>query len=105
MKKFLFPALHCALQSDRDGYKKYNSSGACSFGGGGKAAGEVRAETDSHKAAQNIWLLATGIGTMLAANIDYKYQDGLDTLLYGAGGSLGLYENFVNRPLAKAFEG
>lgn len=50
----------------------------------GKAAGEVRAETDSHKAAQNIWLLMTGIGTMLAANIDYKYQDGLDTLLYGA---------------------
>lgn len=37
-KKFLFPALHCALQSDRDGYKKYNSSGACSFGGGGKGS-------------------------------------------------------------------
>ncbi|MDE6362702.1 MAG: TetR/AcrR family transcriptional regulator [Lachnospiraceae bacterium] len=49
----------------------------------GKATGDVRAETDSYKAAQNIWLLLTGIGTILAANIDYKYQDGLDTLLYG----------------------
>ncbi|MDE7030779.1 MAG: TetR/AcrR family transcriptional regulator [Lachnospiraceae bacterium] len=49
----------------------------------GKAAGHVRAETDSHSAAQNVWILLTGIGGMLAANVNYPYQDGLNTLLYG----------------------
>ena len=49
----------------------------------GKAAGDVRAETDSYMAAQNVWLLMTGIGTILASNVDYKYQEGLDTLLFG----------------------
>ena len=49
----------------------------------GKATGDVRVETDSYMAAQNVWLLMTGIGTILATNIDYKYQEGLDTLLYG----------------------
>ena len=43
----------------------------------------MRVETDSYMAAQNVWLLMTGIGTILATNIDYKYQEGLDTLLYG----------------------
>ena len=49
----------------------------------GKATGDVRVETDSYMAAQNVWLLMTGIGTILATNIDYKSQEGLDTLLYG----------------------
>lgn len=49
----------------------------------GKAAGDVRAETDSHSAAQNVWILLTGIGSMLAGNVNYQYQDGLNTLLYG----------------------
>ena len=49
----------------------------------GKATGDVRVETDSYMAAQNVWLLMTGIGTILATNIDYRYQEGLDTLLYG----------------------
>lgn len=49
----------------------------------GKTTGDVRAETDSCKAAENIWLITTGISSMLAANEDYKYQDGLDTMLYG----------------------
>lgn len=49
----------------------------------GKTSGDVRAETDSSRVAQNIWILLTGIGSMLAANVNYKYQDGLDTLLYG----------------------
>lgn len=49
----------------------------------GKTSGGVRAETDSSRVAQNIWILLTGIGSMLAANVNYKYQDGLGTLLYG----------------------
>jgi len=49
----------------------------------GKATGDVRAETDSYRAAENIWLITTGISGMLAANVKYKYQDGLDTMLYG----------------------
>lgn len=49
----------------------------------GKAAGDVCAETDSHKAAENIWILTTGISGMLAANRNYRYQDGLSTMLYG----------------------
>lgn len=49
----------------------------------GKLSGDVRAEIDSSKVAQNIWILLTGIGSMLAANVNYKYQDGRNTLLYG----------------------
>lgn len=49
----------------------------------GKKTGEVRAETDSRRAAENIWLIMTGVSSMLAANANYKYQDGLDTMLYG----------------------
>ncbi len=49
----------------------------------GKSTGDVRAETDSCKAAENIWLITTGISGMLAANVNYKYQEGLDTMLYG----------------------
>lgn len=54
----------------------------------GKSTGDVRAETDSHKAAQNIWIIMTGISGMLAAHANYKYQDGLDTMLYGVGAVL-----------------
>lgn len=50
---------------------------------GGKATGDVRAEVDSCRAAVNIWTILTGISGMLAANVNYKYQDGLDTMLYG----------------------
>lgn len=49
----------------------------------GKAAGAVSVETDSAKAAQNIWLIFTGTGGMLAANDGYKYRDGLDAMLSG----------------------
>ena len=49
----------------------------------GKTTGDVRADTDSCKAAENIWLIMTGISGMLTANANYKYQDGLDTMLYG----------------------
>lgn len=49
----------------------------------GKASGDVRPETDSRKAAVNIWVIMTGISGMLAANRDYKYQDGLYAMLYG----------------------
>lgn len=49
----------------------------------GKLSGDVRTETDSSRAAQNIWILLTGIGSMLAVNANYQYQDGLHTLLYG----------------------
>ena len=51
----------------------------------GKAAGDVRAETDSYKAAENIWVILTGISGMLAENRNYKYQDALDAMLYGVG--------------------
>ena len=49
----------------------------------GKAVGDVRSDTDSYEAAQTVWIIMTGIGGILAANVNYKYQDGLDTLLYG----------------------
>ncbi|MFG6367933.1 MAG: TetR/AcrR family transcriptional regulator [Lachnospiraceae bacterium] len=49
----------------------------------GKLSGDVRAEINSSGVAQNIWILMTGIGSMLAANVNYKYQQGLNTLLYG----------------------
>ncbi len=49
----------------------------------GKLSGDVRAEINSSGVAQNIWILMTGIGSMLAANVNYKYQEGLNTLLYG----------------------
>lgn len=49
----------------------------------GKASGAVSAETDSGKVAENIWFIITGISSMLATNVNYKYQDGLTTMLYG----------------------
>jgi len=49
----------------------------------GKAQGEVSAAADSKKAAQNLWIIVTGIGRMLAANADYPYQEAFDTMLYG----------------------
>jgi len=49
----------------------------------GKLSGEVRAEINSSRVAQNIWILMTGIGRMLAKNANYKYQEGLSTLLCG----------------------
>lgn len=49
----------------------------------GKTAGDVRAETDSRKAAENIWVITTGFGSMLAANKNYEYQDALDAMLFG----------------------
>lgn len=49
----------------------------------GKASGAVSADTDSAMAAENIWLIVTGISSMLASNVNYKYQDGLKTLNYG----------------------
>lgn len=49
----------------------------------GKTTGDVRAEADSCRAAEIIWLIMTGISGILTANANYKYQDGLDTMLYG----------------------
>lgn len=49
----------------------------------GKVSGAVSADTDSAMAAENIWLIVTGISSMLASNVNYKYQDGLKTLNYG----------------------
>lgn len=49
----------------------------------GKPTGDVRAEADSYRAAVNLWTIMTGISGMLAANVNYKYQDGLDAMLYG----------------------
>lgn len=49
----------------------------------GKNSGDVSADTDSTLAAANVWLIVTGISSMLASNIDYKYQDALKTLNYG----------------------
>ena len=49
----------------------------------GKASGDVKAETNSIEAAENIWLMGVGASNMLASNANYKYQDGLGTVLYG----------------------
>lgn len=48
----------------------------------GKQAGEVKAETNSREVAESIWLLIVGISGMLVSNVNYKYQDGLTTLMY-----------------------
>ena len=48
-----------------------------------KTSGDTRAEINSSSIAQNIWILMTGIGSMLATNGNYKYQEGLNTLLCG----------------------
>ena len=44
----------------------------------GKTSGDTRAEINSSSIAQNIWILMTGIGSMLATNGNYKYQEGLN---------------------------
>lgn len=49
----------------------------------GKSNGDVKSETDSREAAESIWLLLLGISGMLAANNNYRYQDGLKTMMYG----------------------
>lgn len=49
----------------------------------GKASGDVSPDTNSVEAAENIWLIAIGISHMLASNANYKYQDGLNTMMYG----------------------
>lgn len=49
----------------------------------GKKSGDVSKETDSREAAESIWLLMTGISGMLASHVNYKYQDGLKTMMYG----------------------
>lgn len=49
----------------------------------GKSDGNVRSETDSREVAESIWLLLIGISGMLATNVNYKYQDGLKTMMYG----------------------
>ncbi len=49
----------------------------------GKASGDVREDTNSYHAAENMWLIITGIGSVLASNANYKYQDGLDAMLFG----------------------
>ena len=49
----------------------------------GKSNGDVRSETNSREAAESIWLLITGISSMLASNVNYKYQDGLKTMMFG----------------------
>ncbi len=49
----------------------------------GKRSGDVNVETNSREAAESIWLLVNGISSMLATNVNYKYQDGLKTMMYG----------------------
>lgn len=49
----------------------------------GKVQGEVNAATDSKKAAQNLWMIVTGIGRILATNAEYSYQESFDTMLNG----------------------
>lgn len=49
----------------------------------GKAQGEVNTRTDSKRAAETLWIIATGISKMLAVNTAYKYQEARDTMMYG----------------------
>lgn len=49
----------------------------------GKRNGDVSDDTNSREASESIWLLITGISGMLASNVNYKYQDGLKTMMYG----------------------
>ncbi len=49
----------------------------------GKESGEFNIQTGSREAAEGIWIILTGICRMLAANVNYKYQDGYKALMYG----------------------
>ena len=49
----------------------------------GKNSGDVKNETDSREAAESIWMLVIGISRILATNVNYKYQEGVKTLMYG----------------------
>lgn len=49
----------------------------------GKQAGCLNEAVDSRDAAQSMWLILTGISSMLATNVNYKYQDALKTMIYG----------------------
>lgn len=49
----------------------------------GKNSGDVKSETNSREAAESIWMLMLGISGILATNVNYKYQDGLKTMMYG----------------------
>lgn len=49
----------------------------------GKSKGAIKSDTDSVKAAKNIWMIVTGFSSMLATHVNFKYQDGLSTMLYG----------------------
>lgn len=61
----------------------------------GKEAGDIAKDTDSVGAAENIWFLITGISRMLASNMGYKYQDGLNTMLYGVQALLNYMQKDV----------
>lgn len=49
----------------------------------GKQNKAVKDEINNREAAESIWMLLTGISDMLAANVNYKYQEGLKTLMFG----------------------
>ena len=49
----------------------------------GKISGDVKSETDSREAAESIWMLIIGISGILATNVNYKYQEGVKTMMYG----------------------
>lgn len=49
----------------------------------GKQNKAVKDEINNREAAESIWMLFTGISDMLAANVNYKYQEGLKTLMFG----------------------
>lgn len=49
----------------------------------GKQNKAVKDEINNREAAESIWMLLAGISGMLAANVNYKYQEGLKTLMFG----------------------
>ncbi|MEE1258147.1 MAG: TetR/AcrR family transcriptional regulator [Lachnospiraceae bacterium] len=49
----------------------------------GKDSGDVKSETNSKEAAESIWMLMRDISGVLATNVNYKYQEGMKTMMYG----------------------
>lgn len=49
----------------------------------GKASKDIKQDVNSKDAAEAIWLILIGISGMLATNVNYKYQNAKNTIMYG----------------------
>lgn len=82
-KNAFFQHYTALYQVTEDGIKNEILQSLTDFIEEGKTQGQVKAETGSREAAESIWLLVTGISGMLASQVNYKYQEAYQTMMYG----------------------